>query len=231
MLCDSSGFPLASACLGLELCSHVATICTRGLAGMVCLLVIMVWNLPLCDEGWCCTIIVSWPISNHQKWRRGQGKRTLESHLAADINEWVGWSIIIQSSGNSNYHHHQQQQQNIQTVWKSLRVNKKSPNHFRDIHWGIMNNHQWPITIAGKTIPWGLESDLWVWTYYCTGCILHKGTPLRDTWRLTSYQCPLTKLYVCRAAPTQGKGNFPICLLHGNVYKIYLHRIFYKQVI
>lgn len=70
-----------------------------------------------------------------------------------------------------------------------------------------MNNHQWPIIVAGKTIPWSLESDLWVWTYYCTGCILNKGSPLRDKWRLTSYQYPPTKLCVCRAAPTPGKDN------------------------
>lgn len=74
--CDLSGFPLASACLGLELCSHVANVCAREAGGVVCLVVIRVCKLTIMvvKAGVIPSIVFS-PILSHQN--NGQGKRAL----------------------------------------------------------------------------------------------------------------------------------------------------------
>ena len=67
MLCDLSGFPLASTYLGLKLCSHVANVCTRGVGGVVCLVVIMVSKLTiLVVKAVAVPSILFLPIPNHQ---------------------------------------------------------------------------------------------------------------------------------------------------------------------
>lgn len=76
MPCDLSGFLLASACLGLELGSHIANVCTREVGGVVCLVVIRVGNLTIMvvKAGVVSSTVFS-PILNHQE--NGQGKGAL----------------------------------------------------------------------------------------------------------------------------------------------------------
>lgn len=87
MSCDLSGFPLASACLGLELCSHVAPVCPRGVGGVVRLVVMMVGELTTMVVKAGVPFIFSPPIPNHQNGSGVKEREQWESSLAVDIDE------------------------------------------------------------------------------------------------------------------------------------------------
>lgn len=119
------------------------------------------------------------------------------------MNEWVETSIIIQSSGNSNY-----PQGKIQVVWKRLSGSKNHPPilgpALRDHKSSSLTDHRgW----KDQTVGFGIR-DLWVWTYDCAACVLHKWSPLRGQVEADIPPVPQTKLCVHGAASTREKGTF-----------------------